>query len=82
MSKQFWLQFAGLLNGCIYQLNHQNCPFNEYRSMDHYQRMEFLLSVSYEKANMMMGNCLCKQKECTPLMFQKEPSGWGVAIAG
>jgi hypothetical protein len=81
MSTNAWLQFAGLLNDCIYQLEHENCPFNKYRKMDHYQRMDFLLSISDKQATAMMNSCLRKQGECSALVFQKEPSGWGIALA-
>ena len=82
MSKNNWLQFAGLLNTCIYELNHENCPFNKYRKMDHYQRMDLLLSISDKQAGNMMKCCLHQQDECSAIIMQKEPSGWGVAIAG
>jgi hypothetical protein len=80
MSKHNWLKFAGLLNSCIYRLDHKSCPFKQYRKMDQYQRMEFLLSVGTEKANKMMNSCQCRQKECSPIVFQKQNSGKRLAI--
>ena len=81
MSKHNWLKFAGLLNDCIYQLDHKNCPFNRYRSMDQYQRMDFLLSISDGHANKLMNHCLHQQEECTPVIYQKQASNWQVAAA-
>ncbi len=80
MSKNNWLKFAGLLNDCIYQLDHKTCPFNQYRKMDQFQRMEFLLSVGDEQAKKMMNRCVNQHSECSPIIFQKQETVGRFAI--
>ena len=81
MSKQTWLKFAGLLNDCIYQRDHDNCPFNQYRSRDQVQRTEFLLTVDNQKVTRLMNKCLSQKTNCNPIIYQKQVSNWGVAMA-
>lgn len=81
MTKYKWIDFAGFLSECTHNMEHPECPFKQYQSMDQYQRLEFQMSISEVEANKMMSNCLCYQSECAPISFEKQESGWGLAVA-
>lgn len=81
MTENKWLNFAGFLNSCIHDREHADCPYKEYRSMDQYQRLEFQSAITNDKAGMMMKKCHQLKCECSPLIFQKQESGWDLALA-
>ena len=80
MTNHKWIDFAGFMNGCIHQLDHPHCPFKKYAQMDHYQRLEFLLTVSDNQANTMMKSCLKHHNECKPILVQKQESSWDLSL--
>ena len=80
MTNHKWIDFAGFLNGCIHQLEHERCPFKMYSQMDQYQRLEFLLTVSDKQADMMMRSCLKYHIECKPVLAQKQESSWDLSL--
>lgn len=81
MTESKWLNFAGLLNSCVHDMHHANCPFKEYRSMDQYQRLEFLIAIDEAEASKMMNSCLCHEQLSPSLSFQQEESRWSMAVA-
>lgn len=80
MTEHKWLKLAGLLNKCIYSKDHKNCPYSKYRKMDHYQRLEALLSISNEQAGKMMKTCLSQQNECEPILLPKKEASWEISV--
>lgn len=81
MTEDKWLNFAGFLTTCMHDLEHPECPFNQYRCLDQYQRLEFLMKISESEATKMMTECLCNQSECSPIHFVRQNETWGVAVA-
>lgn len=81
MTEDKWLNFAGFLTNCMHDMEHPDCPFKQYRLLDQYQRLEFLIKISESEANKMMDDCLCNQNECSPIVFNKQTESWGVAVA-
>ena len=80
MTENKWLDFAGFLNGCMYKLEHYDCPYRKFVQMDQYQRLELLLTISDEEANSMMSNCIKHQTECIPIMIHKHESNWNLSL--
>lgn len=80
MTNHDWINFAGFLNGCIHQLEHEHCPFKKYMQMDQHQRLEFLLAVSDLKANAMIKSCLIHQEVCKPIVVNKRESSWDLSL--
>ena len=80
MTNNKWLSFAGLLNGCIYQLDHPDCPFKECMEMDQYQRLKFLLTISDSEADKMMKSCLMYHKNCKPILIEKQETTWDLSL--
>ena len=81
MTEQKWQDFASLLNECNHELNNPDCPFKQLRTMDQYEKLEFMRSIHESEAAKMMNNCLCFQNECYPTSDEKEGLGWGMAAA-
>ena len=70
MTETRWLDFAGFLNGCIFGLENNDCPFNKFHQLDQYQKLESLLNISERKATGMI-NCCEQHKENCKTPFQK-----------
>lgn len=59
-----WLEFAGLLNICIYNREHAACPYNQFRRMDQVEKLEKLLTIKYSEAKSMQTQCNCLKSHC------------------
>lgn len=57
MTELKWINFSGLMRQCLYNCDHQVCPFNEYRQMDHIQQFQSLLVISETKSEDMLNRC-------------------------
>lgn len=79
MTNQKWIDFAGFLNGCIYQLEHEHCPFKKYAQMDHFQKLEVLLTIDEQTANHMVNCCRKLQSGCLSTIIHLKKSKWEVA---
>ena len=71
MTEYKWQNFAGYLNSCIHELHHPDCPFKQPRTMDQYEKLEYMKTVKEKEANKMMKSCLRMQSECFPVFNAK-----------
>ena len=68
-----WLNFAGLLHTCIYNREHEECPYGQVRKMDQVEKLEKLLSIKNAEAKQMLAKCNCLRNQCQPkLAFSLE----------
>ena len=79
MTNHKWIDFASFLNGCIYQLEHDNCPFKKYAHLDHLQKLEVLLKIDEQTANQMIKCCREIQSNCLSTIIHLEKLKWDVA---
>lgn len=59
-----WLDFAGLMHQCIYNLELAECPYNQIRKMDQLVKLEKLLTITNEEAKLMQKQCNCLRSQC------------------
>jgi len=79
MTENKWLDFAGFLNGCMYKLEHDDFPYKNYRKMDQYQRLEFLLTISDKEADQIINSCSKLILHCNSAVIHLEKSKCEVA---
>lgn len=65
MTENKWLNFAGFLNNCMFELENRNCPFLKYQQLDQYQRLEHLIDMGEKEASNMINCCKQNQESCT-----------------
>ena len=64
MTENKWLNFAGFLNGCVYGLKNNACPFSKFHQLDQYQKLEYLLHISEKEATEMLHSCENHRENC------------------
>lgn len=68
-----WLNFAGLLHNCIYNREHPDCPYNQFRKMDQVEKLEKLISTKNSEAKQLQSQCNSLRCQCQPkLAFSLE----------
>ena len=59
-----WLNFAGMLHNCIYNREHTDCPYNQFRKMDQVEKLEKLLSAKNSEARQLESQCNSLRCRC------------------
>jgi|GEM_PF-6242169 len=69
MTEIKWLNFSGLMRRCIYDCQHEACPFNEFRKMDQIQQFLSLEQMSEKQGEQLLSHC--EQFRVGSLMLEK-----------
>ena len=67
MTELKWLKISGLMQQCVYNRENTNCPFNDYRKMDHIEQYQSLEKIGNSVGQQLLSDCnscrmQCKQK--------------------
>ncbi len=63
MTEINWLKLSVLMHQCIYNSENQQCPFIEYRTLDHFQQYQTLNKLSDSDGLQILKACgLCRHQ--------------------
>ena len=80
MTEQKWQDFASLLIECMHELNHPDCPFKQLRTMDLYEKFEFMRSIYEEDAIKMINTCKKQETECYPVLMTRNEARCDILV--